>query len=96
MIPTERTTDSIGTVAALSSRLTTIDALAKPPGRSWPSGLGTVVSTWNVRLVVSTEGLIRATLPRKVRVAVRGDRDPHVLADLDLVGELLWDVRPEP
>ncbi len=60
----------------------TIDALANPPGRSRPRSLGTMVSTWNVRLAESTAGLMRATVPSNVTRRVRRRLDAHALTAL--------------
>ncbi len=53
----------MGTVTAAASVRVRIAALANPPDRSSPRGLGTNTSTSMVRVAGSTEGLMRATVP---------------------------------
>ena len=62
-MPANVTTDAAGTSRARYPAATTISARENAPGRRMRAEFETSVSTSNVRLVSSKEGLIRATRP---------------------------------
>ena len=66
VMPAKWTMASSGTVATAGSRRVSIAALAKLPDLRAPFALGSCTSTSNVRVVGSTAGLIRVTVPSKV------------------------------
>src|SRR6185436_6534125 len=65
LTPAKETSDSCGTVTALSSWRAIIAAFAKFPGLSKWAEFSTSTSTLKVRLPRSTEGLTRDTFPAK-------------------------------